>query len=61
LDQTVGYARLTYRMGRDLKLDLYGGAAFNGEMKIADRNGNELGSDDFETAPIAALSLTWTF
>jgi len=61
LDQTVGYARLTYRMGKDLKLDLYGGAAFNGEMKIADRNGNELGSDDFETAPIAGLSLTWMF
>lgn len=61
LEQTVGYARLTRRMGRDLKLDLYGGAAFNGEMKIADRNGNELGSDDFETAPILGLSLTATF
>jgi len=61
LDQTVGYARLSYRMGRDLKLDLYGGAAFNGEMKIVDRNGNELGSDDFETAPILGLSLTVTF
>ena len=57
-DSTVGYARLTYRMGRDLKLDLYGGAAFNGKMRIADRNGNELGSDDFDTAPMAALSLT---
>ena len=61
LDQTVGYARLSYRMGRDLNLDLYGGAAFNGEMKIADRNGNELGSDDFETAPILGLSLTLMF
>jgi hypothetical protein len=48
-------------MGRDLKLDLYGGAAFNGEMKLVDRNGNELGSDDFETAPILGLSLTATF
>jgi hypothetical protein len=48
-------------MGRDLKLDLYGGAAFNGEMRIADRNGNELGSDDFETAPIVGLSVTLTF
>jgi hypothetical protein len=58
VDSTVGYARLTYRMGRDLKLDLYGGAAFNGKMRIADSNGNELGSDDFNTAPMAALSLT---
>ncbi len=58
VDSTVGYARLTYRMGRDLKLDLYGGAAFNGKMRIADRNGNELRSDDFDTAPMAALSLT---
>lgn len=61
LDQTVGYARLSYRMGRDLKLDLYGGAAFNGEMKLVDRNGNELGADDFETAPILGLALTATF
>ena len=61
LDQTVGYARLTWRRGGDLKLDLYGGAAFSGEMKIADRNGDELGSDDFETAPILGLSLTWMF
>jgi long-subunit fatty acid transport protein len=60
-ESTVGYARLTYRMGRDLKLDLYGGAAFNGKMRINDRNGNELGSDDFETAPMAALSLTLNF
>jgi len=60
-ESTVGYARLTYRMGRDLKLDLYGGAAFNGKMRINDRDGNELGSDDFETAPMAALSLTLNF
>ena len=58
VDSTVGYARLTYRMGRDFKLDLYGGAAFNGKISIADSNGNnELGSDDFKTAPIMALSL----
>ena len=58
VDSTVGYARLTYRMGRDFKLDLYGGAAFNGKMRIAGSNGNELGSDDFKTAPMMALSLT---
>lgn len=58
LDSTVGYARLTFRMGRNFKLDLYGGAAFNGKMRIAGSNGNELGSDDFKTAPIMALSLT---
>ena len=58
VDSTVGYARLTYRMGRDFKLDLYGGAAFNGKVRIADSNGNELGSDDFKTAPLMALSLT---
>jgi hypothetical protein len=61
VDSTVGYARLTYRMGMDLKLDLYGGAAFNGQMKILDENGNKLDSDDFKTAPMAALSLTLQF
>jgi hypothetical protein len=58
VESTVGYARLTYRMGRDFKLDLYGGAAFNGKMRIAGSNGAELGSDDFKTAPLMALSLT---
>jgi len=57
VDSTVGYTRLTYRMGRDFNLDLYGGAAFNGKIRIADSNGNELGSDDFKTAPMMALSL----
>jgi len=58
VDSTVGYGRLTYRMGRDFKLDFYGGAAFNGKVRIAGSNGNELGSDDFKTAPMMALSLT---
>ena len=58
VESTVGYARLTCRVGRDLNLDLYGGAAFNGKMRIAGSNGNELGSDDFKTAPMMALSLT---
>ncbi|MBM4314802.1 MAG: hypothetical protein FJ122_12930 [Deltaproteobacteria bacterium] len=61
VDSTVGYARLTYRMGRDFKLDLYGGASFNGKMRIAGSNGNELGSDDFKTALLMALSLTLQF
>jgi len=58
VDSTVGYARLTYRMGRDFQFDLYGGAAFNGNVRIAGSNGNELGSDDFKTAPMMALSPT---
>ena len=58
VDSTVGYARLTYRMGRDFQLDLYGGAAINGKVRIAGSNGNEQGSDDFKTAPMMALSLT---
>jgi hypothetical protein len=48
-------------MGGNFRLDAYGGAAFNGQMKIFDSNGNGLGSDDFKTAPMAALSLTLQF
>lgn len=57
VDSTVGYARLTYRMGRDFQLDLYGGSSFSGKIRIADSNGNELRADDFKTAPMMALSL----
>jgi hypothetical protein len=61
LNQTTGYVRISRRMGGNFRLDAYGGAAFNGQMKIFDSNGNGLGSDDFKTAPMAALSLTLQF
>jgi hypothetical protein len=54
---TLGYARLTYRMGRDFQLDLYGGGTFNGKVRLDDSNGNNVGSVDFKTAPVTALSL----
>jgi len=61
MNSTMGYARVSCRITGDFRLDVYGGAALNGQMKIFDQNGNELGSDDFKTAPVAALSLTVPF
>ncbi len=58
LNSMMGYARVSRRIAGNFRLDVYGGAAFNGQMKIFDQNGNDLGSDDFKTAPIVALSLT---
>jgi len=36
-------------------------AAFNGEMNIEDRDANRVASDDFDTAPLSALTLTAEF
>ena len=61
VESLIGWGRLTYRPAPRFRLDLYAGAAFNGEMNIEDKDANHLASDDFETAPIAALTLTAEF
>ncbi len=61
VESVIGWGRSTYRPASRLRLDLYAGAAFNGEMNIEDRDANRIASDDFDTAPITALTLTAEF
>jgi hypothetical protein len=51
------YARLSRKLGSDLYLDLYGGAAFGGKMKLQDSNGNDIRSIDYNTTPLIGLNL----
>ena len=51
------YARISRKLGSVLHLDLYGGAAFNGKMKLQDNNGNDISSINYQTSPIMGVNL----
>ncbi|MFB3925145.1 MAG: DUF6268 family outer membrane beta-barrel protein [Syntrophales bacterium] len=55
------YIRLSRKLGSALHLDLYGGAAFGGEMKLQDSNGNGIRSIDYNTAPFLGFNLGAVF
>jgi len=51
------YARLSRKLGSVLYLDLYGGAAFGGKMKLQDSNGNDIRSIDYNTTPLFGFNI----
>lgn len=55
------WIRITRKFSRNYKLDLYGGALFNGELRIEDRDGRKLGSDDFDPAAFMAVNISARF
>jgi hypothetical protein len=42
-------------------MDLYGGAMFGGALYINDRNGNQISSDHYATAPFFAVAFSGSF
>jgi hypothetical protein len=55
------WARVTRRLDRRLSLDLYTGVSFDGDLKLEDRNGNEIGKVDQDTALFGALTVNFRF
>ncbi len=55
------FARLSRKLGKDLRVDLYGGATVAGTLKLRDSNGNTLVSSDYNAAPFMALTLAADF
>ena len=51
------YARISRKLGSVLHLDLYGGAAFNGRMKLQDSSGNDISLVDYRTTPLLGVNL----
>ena len=51
------YARLSRKLGSALHLDLYGGAAFAGRMKLQDSSGRDINSIDYNTTPLVGFNL----
>jgi len=51
------YARLSRKLGSALYLDLFGGAAFGGQMKLQDSKGNDIQSIDYQTTTFLGCNL----
>ena len=55
------WLRITRKLGRHHKLDVYGGVLLNGELRIEDRDGHKLGSDEFDPAAFMAINISARF
>ncbi|MFQ5757296.1 MAG: DUF6268 family outer membrane beta-barrel protein [Acidiferrobacterales bacterium] len=55
------FGRLSRKLGHALKLDLYAGVLVEGQLSIDDPNGNEIASDDYDSAPFVALTIAGRF
>lgn len=55
------FLRLSYNIGKQAQLDLYAAALANGTLKVKNRNGDELASDDYSVAPLVALTFRYKF
>ncbi|MBN1381680.1 MAG: hypothetical protein JXA41_08400 [Deltaproteobacteria bacterium] len=55
------YAHVRYNVGKRLHLDLTGGWILGEKIRIEDRNGNEIRSIGYETAPMLGLNIGASF
>ncbi len=55
------YGRVSRKLGSAFHVDLFGGAAFGGKMKLQDSRGNDINSVSYNTAPLLGLNLRSTF
>jgi hypothetical protein len=55
------WARVTWRLDRRFSLDLYTGVSLDGDLKLEDRNGNEIGKVDQDAALFGALTANFRF
>lgn len=57
----VAFLRIGWRFGERYQLDLNGGALFDNEIKIDDKDGNHLGQTDADTAPFVGVTIKGKF
>lgn len=55
------WGRVRWQLDRRWAFDLYAGYAFDGELKLEDRNGNEIGTVDQDPAPFGAVTISFRF
>jgi hypothetical protein len=51
--------RASRRLTKEINLDLHVGLLLGGELRIEDRSGRELSTDDYRTTPFLALNFLW--
>jgi hypothetical protein len=61
VDFWASFVRMSCPLGRQVHLDLNGGALFSGQITIEDKDANELGDTGYETAPYLGLTLRGRF
>jgi hypothetical protein len=55
------YVRLSRRLWQTVNIDLFGGAAFGGKLRLEDSGGNEINSLSYNTTPLIGLMLRGNF
>jgi hypothetical protein len=55
------YVRLSRRLWQTVNIDLFGGGAFGGKLRLDDRSGHEINSVTYNTTPLVGLSLRGVF
>ncbi len=55
------FGRVTYKFGKDSRVDLYAGWLLGGKIKVYNTSDNEVASDDFNAAPILGLTIASRF
>ncbi len=55
------YVRLSRRLWQTVNIDLFGGAAFGGKLRLEDSGGHEINSISYNTTPLVGLSLRGIF
>jgi len=60
-DGILAYLRVTRVLSPGLSINGYAGAVFNGELEVRDSTGRLIASSDYDSAPLAALSVEGRF
>jgi hypothetical protein len=50
-----------WRLGKNYRLDISGGAVIGGSITIEDKENNELGETDYDAAPFVGFTLRGQF
>ncbi len=58
---TPVYARLIYSASEDLSVSLMGGVVLGGELRLENRNGDDISSTDYDAAPFIGASVSYRF
>jgi len=61
VDFTAPFVRVGRQLGKQWRLNINGGATIDGSITIEDKDANELGSTDYDTAPFVGIMLECKF
>ena len=61
VDFWAPFARIGRKLGKHYRLDLNGGATFNGKIIIEDQNARHIGETDYDTAPFVGITFQGQF